>query len=348
LYKFLIRPLLFLLPPETTHYITFFFFKFFYAIPGLKNVIRRLYRYESPSLHTRLLSLQFSNPVGLAAGLDKNAEWVDPLSALGFGFIEVGTVTPRPQPGNDKPRLFRLKKDKGLINRMGFNNHGALEIAVRLKKRKSKIIIGGNIGKNKDTDNKDALNDYLRGIDILYGYVDYFAVNISSPNTPGLRELQDREPLLYLLKGIKDHMRTKDTYYPVFLKISPDLNDHQINDITEIIRTTETDGIIATNTTIARENLLTSANRVETMGAGGLSGKPISEKSTEMIRSLREKMGPDFPIIGVGGIFSPQDALEKLKAGANLVQVYTGLIYEGPSLPKRIKKYLAHENWKNG
>ena len=284
--------------------------------------------------------MEFKNPVGVAAGLDKNGEWIDELSSIGFGFIEVGTVTPLPQPGNQKPRLFRLKKDYALINRMGFNNKGGRSVAERLRIRQPGIIVGGNIGKNKTTPIEDALSDYIKSLDLLYGHVDYFVINVSSPNTPGLRQLQDKEPLMRLLKGLKDHMNTKPTYYSLWLKVAPDLTEGQMDEIVQIIQDVKVDGIIATNTTTERHRLKTAEGIISGIGEGGLSGKPLRARSTEMIRMFRMKLGTRFPIIGVGGIMTPEDAKEKIEAGADLVQLYTGLIYEGPWLVRRINKSL--------
>ncbi|HEY9489549.1 MAG TPA: quinone-dependent dihydroorotate dehydrogenase, partial [Chryseosolibacter sp.] len=288
----------------------------------------------------KLFGITFRNPVGLAAGLDKDAKLIDALACLGFGFIEIGTLTPKPQPGNAKPRLFRLPKDQALINRMGFNNEGVMPAAERLKKKRSTVIVGGNIGKNKSTPNASADQDYTYCFNALYDYVDYFVVNVSSPNTPGLRELQEKEPLQRLLKTVKDLSLTKPVAKPVLLKIAPDLNTEQLDDIVEILKSTGMDGVIATNTTISREGLETSAEHLSRIGSGGLSGKPLRERANEVIRYLRAKLGKDFPIIGVGGIMSPQDAMEKLRAGADLVQIYTGFIYEGPDLIKRINKEI--------
>jgi dihydroorotate dehydrogenase len=261
---------------------------------------------------------------------------VDELSTLGFGFIEIGTLTPKAQPGNDKPRLFRLPKDEALINRMGFNNGGAQAAAERLRKRSSRIIIGGNIGKNKITPNEEAVNDYLSCFETLFAHVDYFAVNVSSPNTPGLRALQEKEPLLHLLNTLQQANHAKPKRKPILLKIAPDLTDEQLNDIIDIVRESKIDGVIATNTTIAREPLVTSKNEIDAIGAGGLSGKPVAQRSTEVIRYLKEKSHNAFPVIGVGGIHSAQDAIDKLNAGADLVQIYTGFIYEGPGIARKI------------
>lgn len=340
MYKFF-RPLLFLIDPERIHTIVFGILRFMSAIPGFKAVLRVLYQYEHPSLERKILGLTFKNPVGLAAGFDKDAKLIDVLSCLGFGFVEIGTLTPRPQSGNNKPRLFRLPKDQGLINRMGFNNEGVAAAVSRLKKKRAPVIVGGNIGKNKSTPNESAHEDYALCFNALYEYVDYFVVNVSSPNTPGLRELQEKAPLQQLLKTVRDLSLQKPEVKPVLLKIAPDLTDGQLNDIVEILRITGIDGVIATNTTISREGLETASEALDDIGAGGLSGKPLRRRSTEVIRYLRNALGTGFPIIGVGGIITPEDALEKLDAGADLVQVYTGFIYEGPGLMKRINKAIA-------
>lgn len=340
MYKLLIRPILFLFDPEKIHHFTFASLKFLGRIPLMKNFFRLLFVKESHSLEKELFGIKFKNPVGLAAGLDKDAKLIDELACLGFGFIEIGTLTPKPQPGNDKPRLFRLPQDQALINRMGFNNEGAFAAVERLKKRKSKIIVGGNIGKNKITANENAIDDYSNCFETLYPYVDYFVVNVSSPNTPGLRELQEKEPLKKLLASVKMLSNTRPKPKPVLLKIAPDLTLTQLDDIVEILKETGTDGVIATNTTISREGLTTPKEIVEKIGAGGLSGKPVRERSTEVIAYLRAKMGAGYPIIGVGGIMSEEDAIEKLKAGADLVQIYTGFVYEGPGFVKRILKKI--------
>jgi len=303
-------------------------------------MLRGLYSIADTRLEKRILGITFKNPVGLAAGFDKDAKLIDELDALGFGFIEIGTVTPLPQSGNDKPRLFRLPQDKALINRMGFNNEGADAAMQRLKGKKSNIIVGGNIGKNKVTPNENALNDYALCFEVLFPYVDYFVLNISSPNTPGLRELQDKEPLRKLLMHVKQLSASKAAYKPLLLKIAPDLVDSQLDDIIEILKETKLDGVVATNTTISRDGLSTNTSEVQAIGNGGLSGKPLTERSTYVIRYLRQKLGPQFPIIGVGGIMSTEDAIEKLKAGADLIQIYTGFIYEGPGFVKQINKAL--------
>lgn len=341
MYKHFIRPILFSIDAESVHHLVFRLLKIGGYIPGFKALLRSIFHYENPSLSRQLFGLTFSNPVGLAAGFDKDARLIDELACLGFGFIEIGTLTPKPQPGNDKPRLFRLPADQALINRMGFNNEGALAAVERLKKRNASVIVGGNIGKNKATPNDQALNDYATCFETLYEHVDYFVVNVSSPNTPGLRELQEKEPLRQLLAYVKQLSLAKPKHKPVLLKIAPDLTQDQLNDIVEILTSTGTDGIIATNTTISRENLITSKAEIDRIGNGGLSGKPLEARSKDVIRYLRAKLGPTYPIIGVGGIMSPADAIEKLNAGADLVQVYTGFIYEGPGFAKAINKELA-------
>ncbi len=340
MYKLLIRPILFSVDPEKIHHFTFAALKFLGRIPFAKNLMSAMFVKESPSLERELFGIKFKNPVGLAAGLDKDAKLIDELACLGFGFIEIGTLTPKPQPGNDKPRLFRLPEDQALINRMGFNNEGVLAAVERLKKRKSNVIVGGNIGKNKVTPNEQAVDDYNYCFEALYPYVDYFVVNVSSPNTPGLRELQEKDPLMNLMLHVKRLSSAKEKPKPVLLKIAPDLIPSQLDDIVEILLFTKTDGVIATNTTISRKGLATSNEIISKIGNGGLSGKPVKEKSTEVISYLRSRLGKNYPIIGVGGIMTPEDAVEQIKAGADLVQIYTGFIYEGPGLVKRICKKI--------
>jgi len=341
MYKSLLKPYLFTLDPEKAHYLTFDLLK-----TGLRNALGRAifksaFAYENKKLEKKLFGLTFKNPVGLAAGLDKDAKVYNELSCLGFGFIEIGTLTPKPQAGNDKPRLFRLPKDQALINRMGFNNEGVDAAVIRLKKRKTDVIIGGNIGKNKVTANEDALKDYEYCFNALFDVVDYFVINVSSPNTPNLRELQDKEPLTALLNHIQNINNSKTKRKPLLLKIAPDLTDSQLDDIIEIVASTKIDGIVATNTTIAREPLTYPKADIEAIGMGGLSGKPLSKRSTEVIAYLKTKSKNAFPVIGVGGIHSPEDALEKLKAGADLIQLYSGFIYEGPALIKSINKAIV-------
>lgn len=340
MYKILIRPLLFLFDPEKIHHFTQLLVKLLFKIPGISFISRQIWRVDDPKLKKKVFGLTFPNPVGLAAGFDKDAKLVDELADMGFGFIEVGTLTPKPQPGNPKPRLFRLPKDKGLINRMGFNNEGVEPAVERLRKRKSGVIIGGNIGKNKVTSNENATGDYLTCYRALYPVVDYFVVNVSSPNTPGLRALQEKEPLKQLLISIKKENSQKPSPKPILLKIAPDLNNEQLDDIVDIVNEVKIDGIIATNTTIGRVGLVTDNSEVGKIGMGGLSGKPVKDRATEVIRYIHEKSHGSIPIIAVGGIFSGQDALEKLRAGASLLQVYTGFVYEGPAIIKKINAYL--------
>jgi dihydroorotate dehydrogenase len=333
MYKLIIRPILFWFDPEKVHYFTFSIIRLASKIPGFKAVFRSLYLINDTRLETEVFGLKFKNPVGLAAGFDKDAKLYNELSNFGFGFIEIGTLTPKGQEGNPKKRLFRLKKDSAIINRMGFNNGGVLEAVHRLKKNNG-VLIGGNIGKNKLTPNEDATLDYEICFEALYDYVDYFVVNVSSPNTPNLRELQEKEPLTKLLLALQNHKLQVAYNKPILLKIAPDLTDEQLLDIIDIIAATKIAGVIATNTTISRDRLV-SENKTE---MGGLSGKPLTERATDVIRFLSQNSNKAFPIIGVGGIHSAQDALDKLEAGASLVQLYTGFIYEGPALVKAINK----------
>mgnify|MGYP001161217495 FL=1 len=335
MYRYLIKPLLFALDPESIHHFVFYLIKLVNKIPGASWLIRFFYQVNNPKLERVVFGIKFKNPIGLAAGFDKDAKLFKELSNFGFGFIEIGTLTPKPQSGNPKKRLFRLVKDEALINRMGFNNEGIESVINRLKKNNS-VIIGGNIGKNKVTPNKNAVNDYNYCFNLLFPYVDYFVVNVSSPNTPNLRSLQDRKPLTEILNNIQELNNRKDKPKPVLLKIAPDLNENQLLDIITIIKLTKIAGVIATNTTLEREGLQ-SSNKIE---SGGLSGKPLTHRSTEVIRFLSEKSKKAFPIIGVGGIHQPEDVLEKLNAGADLIQLYTGFVYEGPGLIKRINKAL--------
>jgi len=340
----LIKPLLFKFDPEKVHYWVTANLKRFNKFPGGASLSRAIWKVQDPKLEREVFGLKFPNPVGLAAGFDKNAEMMGEMANLGFGFVEIGTVTPLPQPGNPKPRMFRLPKDGGLINRMGFNNLGVDVAAGRLAAfRKSKagqkgLIIGGNIGKNKVTPNEEATSDYIKCFDRLFDVVDYFVVNVSSPNTPGLRALQEKEPLMELLNTLQKRNSKNGISKPILLKIAPDLTDEQLNDIVEIVQETGIAGIIATNTTISRERLTSPENLTGEMG--GLSGMPLTKRSTEVIGYLHKKSNGAFPIIGVGGIHSAEDAIEKLNAGAALVQLYTGFIYEGPGLIGRINRRI--------
>ena len=339
MYNRLVKPILFLFDPEKVHYFSFFMIKVLSAIPGVSSLIRGLYQVKHPALEREVFGLKFPNPVGLAAGFDKNAVLYKQLSNFGFGFIEIGTLTPKGQPGNPKKRLFRLKEDQAIINRMGFNNEGVDDAVKRLKKNKN-VLIGGNIGKNKVTPNEEAVNDYIYCFNALFDHVDYFVVNVSSPNTPNLRALQDKEPLTHLLATLKNLNDKKENPKPILLKIAPDLTNEQLTDIVDIVTTVNIDGVIATNTTLSRDGLQ-SAHKTE---AGGLSGKPLTKRSTEVIRFLVKESKNAFPIIGVGGIHTPEDALEKLDAGAALVQLYTGFVYEGPAAVRNINRALLKRN----
>ncbi len=343
MYK-LIRSFFFLFDPEKIHYFTAKLIRFALSIPGMKSLWHKMYTVEDKRLERTLFGITFKNPVGLAAGFDKNASMYNDLAYCGFGFIEIGTVTPVGQPGNDKPRLFRVKEDSGIINRMGFNNEGVERAIENLKQRKTSIIIGGNIGKNKNTPNESATDDYVISFNALFPYVDYFVVNVSSPNTPNLRELQEKEPLTQLLRTLQELNAKKEQRKPVLLKIAPDLTNEQLDDIIDIVKDVKLDGVIATNTTISREGLKTSEETLSKIGAGGLSGKPVKNRSTEVVRYLSQKSNKAFPIIGVGGIHSAEDALEKLEAGADLIQVYTGFIYEGPRLIKKINQAILKQS----
>jgi dihydroorotate dehydrogenase len=342
MYKSFIRPVLFKFDPEKVHHFSFKAIKLMH-LTGLGGLIRKCYQINDKRLERKVFGLTFPNPVGLAAGFDKDARLYKELSNFGFGFIEIGTVTPRPQSGNPKKRLFRLKADGGIINRMGFNNEG-VEAAVKRLKDNNGVLVGGNIGKNKITPNEKVVDDYLECFDRLYPHVDYFVVNVSSPNTPNLRELQDKEPLTRLLRTLKTRNTEVETPRPILLKIAPDLSREQLLDIISIVAETRIDGVIATNTTIARDGLSTPAGKVDQIGAGGLSGKPLTRRATEVIRFLHTESKGAFPIIGVGGIHSAQDALDKLEAGASLLQLYTGFIYEGPALVRDINRAILAQN----
>ncbi len=341
LYRNFIKPLLFLLSPEKAHDLTVSALKFILSLPGIGAFVRSFFHKKHPALERNLFGIRFQNPVGLAAGFDKDGKYFRAMAALGFGFIEIGTVTPKGQSGNPAPRLFRLPADHALINRMGFNNEGCEALVERLKKgRPSGLVIGGNIGKNKDTPNEKAGEDYSACFESLFPYVDYFVVNVSSPNTPNLRALQEKEPLKQLISGLMALNHAKVKPKPILLKIAPDLSESQLDDILEIAAATGLSGIIATNTTISRDGLQTPKETLEAIGPGGLSGRPLKDRSTEVIRYLARESKKKLPIIGVGGIESPEDALEKLDAGADLVQVYSGLIYAGPGLVKAINKAI--------
>ncbi|MER3497361.1 MAG: dihydroorotate dehydrogenase (quinone) [Chitinophagaceae bacterium] len=346
MYK-LLRKIFFLFPPEWTHYFVMNSLRFFCSI-GLRKLLC-LFCKPSAVAAVPCLGLQFKNPVGLGAGFDKNAKYLRELDTLNFGFVEIGTVTPKPQAGNPKPRLFRLPKDKALINRMGFNNDGVKAIAERLKKfrmqkAKCKMIIGGNIGKNKNTVNEDAWKDYAICFNELHPYVDYFVVNVSSPNTPGLRELQEKSSLKKILQHLQMINNGKAVSKPILLKIAPDLTWQQIDDVIDLAVEIKLDGLVAANTTITRDHLVTPSRKIKSIGAGGLSGKPLQQRSTEIVKYIAQKTGGEITIIASGGIFDVNDAREKLEAGADLVQVWTGFIYEGPGIVKKICKGLNPTN----
>lgn len=341
LYKSILKPIFFRFAPERAHYLAMDMLQLAVRIPGAKALLRAYFCNTNAALRKTVFGLQFSNPVGLAAGFDKDARWIDALDTLGFGFIEIGTLTPLAQPGNDQPRLFRLPQDEALINRMGFNNEGVLAAVERLKRRNSSILVGGNIGKNKVTPNENAVDDYVICFDALHAVVDYFVVNVSSPNTPGLRALQEKGPLLHILDTLQKRNLSASKPKPILLKIAPDLTNEQLDDIIEIVQTSGIAGVIATNTTIDRSGLKTSESQLSEIGAGGLSGKPVTRRATDVVRYLKSKSGNAFPVIGVGGIHTGADALEKIEAGADLVQVYTGFIYEGPAIARNINRYLV-------
>ena len=340
MYKVIIRPVLFLIPPETIHNLVNIILKITFSIPGCIAFAGIIFKLKNKKLARNIAGLEFENPVGLAAGFDKNGLLYNELSCFGFSLVEVGTVTPKPQSGNKKPRSFRLIRDKALINRMGFNNAGVDRVIKRIKRKGRKVIIGGNIGKNSITTNENAVNDYEICFEKLYNYVDYFVVNVSCPNISNLTELQDVDSLEAILDRLVKIRKGKEVYKPVLLKISPDLDNKKLDDIIKICEKMDINGIVATNTTIEREGLKTNKDRIEKIGNGGLSGKPVKDKSTQIIRYINEKTNGKMPIIGVGGIMSPEDAIEKIEAGATLVQLYTGFIYEGPFLVKRINRAI--------
>ncbi|MFB9057749.1 quinone-dependent dihydroorotate dehydrogenase [Mariniflexile ostreae] len=344
MYKLLLRPLFFLFDPESVHHFTFSLIKNLSKVPGIPSLFRGFFVIEDVRLERKLFGLTFKNPVGLAAGFDKNAVLYNQLANFGFGFIEIGTVTPKGQQGNPKKRLFRLKDDKGIINRMGFNNDG-LEAAIhQLKQNQGKLIIGGNIGKNTNTAPEDYTKDYLECFNALHPYVDYFVLNVSCPNVGSHAKLNDKDYLEELIEAVQQANATFENKKPILLKIAPDLNNTQLDEIIQLVADTHLDGVIASNTSMDRSNLKAPKAQLDAIGNGGLSGKPITEKSTQVIAYLSEKSKKAFPIIGVGGIHSSKDALEKIRAGADLVQVYTGFIYEGPGLIKAINKAILKTN----
>ncbi len=339
-YKLILRPIFFLFDPEKIHHFVFKLIKITQAIPVISTITKSIFWLNNAKLKRTVFGIEFPNPVGLAAGFDKDARLYKELANFGFGFIEIGTITPLGQEGNPKPRMFRLPADGGLINRMGFNNQGLEGAIERLKSKPKNLIVGGNIGKNKITPNEEAVNDYEKCFQGLFPYVDYFVVNVSSPNTPNLRALQEKEPLKALLNHLQKLNEQKEIRKPILLKIAPDLTNEQLDDIVEIVNETKIAGVIASNTTISRENLTTNSTTLNRIGAGGLSGKPLTKRSTEVIKYLSTKSNNSFPIIGVGGIHTAKDAIDKLNAGASLVQLYTGFIYEGPGLVRSINNVI--------
>jgi len=341
MYRFLIKPLLFLLPPERIHHFLVSFLRAVFRIPGVRSLVKSIYHVNNKALETEFLGMTFSNPVGLAAGFDKNAEVFREFHAFGFSFIEIGTVTPKGQPGNPKPRSFRIPQDRGLINRMGFNNHGAEAAAAKLSAKRPKgLILGGNIGKNTQTPNEEAAGDYEAVFRTIYEGVDYFVVNVSCPNISDLHKLQDQDSLEQILGRILEIRKEMSVKKPVLLKISPDLNDKQLDETLEIVERLKLDGLVATNTTIRRDGLHTPEQKIKAIGNGGMSGAPITKRSLEVVRYVHGKTQGKLPIIAVGGIMGVQDALHMFDAGATLIQLYTGFIYEGPGLAKRINKAL--------
>ena len=344
MYKILIRPLLFCFDPERVHYFSLGALNILFKIPFLKLIFQKLFTLNDNRLERTVFGIKFKNPVGLAAGFDKNGKHIQNLSALGFGFIEIGTITPKPQPGNPKKRLFRLIDDNGIINRLGINNDGVYTCADNLKKSNSNIIIGGNIGKNTETKNENAAKDYIENFKILHDYVDYFVLNVSCPNVSNFTKLQDVSFLENLIPKLKIINAKKEKSKPILIKISPDLNQNQLHETINLVKEHNIDGIIATNTTTSRENLNTHASKINEIGQGGLSGLPLKSKSTEVIRFIARATNNKVPIIGVGGIMSAEDALEKIEAGATLVQIYTGFIYSGPLLVKKINRLILFKN----
>lgn len=336
----LVRPFLFRMDAETAHKFAFRSLKCVWSTPLLREMFT--WKFQHPSLTRNVFGLDFPNPVGLAAGFDKDALLGEHWRRAGFGFVELGTVTPRPQSGNPRPRLFRIVQDNAIINRMGFNNEGLQAMVARLRNRNHRLIIGGNIGKNKDTPNETAVSDYLACFDALHPLVDYFTVNVSSPNTPGLRALQEKEPLTHILSRLQERNADLPRPKPILLKIAPDLTDEQLNDVVDIAHTVRLAGLVATNTTISRSGLTLPKPAVAEIGAGGLSGAPLTQRSTDVIRYLHQKSGGTLPIIGVGGIMTPEDALEKMKAGASLIQLYSGFVYHGPPLVREICRKLTN------
>ena len=343
MYKYFLKPIFFLFDAEKIHHLVFSCIKILHHIPGVGPLNRQIFCVRNSKLKRELFGLTFNNPVGLAAGFDKNAQLYNQLGNFGFGFIEIGTVTPKAQTGNPKKRLFRLPIDEGLINRMGFNNDGVSAVVARLAKNKKRVLIGGNIGKNTATHEMDAEKDYIFNFKTMYPYVDYFVINVSCPNVGSTARLNDKGFLIDLLSQLQAIVLEMEITRPILLKIGPDRSDKELDEVIEIIKETKIAGVIATNTATDRSGLVTSADRLEAIGNGGLSGKPLSKRSTEVIKYLSEKSNKAFPIVGVGGIHTAEDAWEKIEAGASLVQVYTGFIYSGPKLVKKINKRILKE-----
>ncbi|MDP3311891.1 quinone-dependent dihydroorotate dehydrogenase [Lutibacter sp.] len=346
MYKILIRPLFFLFDPEKVHHFTFSFIRIVCKIPGFPFLFRSFYQINDKRLEKKLFGLTFKNPVGLAAGFDKNAVLYNELANFGFGFIEIGTVTPKAQEGNQKKRIFRLISDEAIINRMGFNNEGVENAVIQLKKNNHKTIIGGNIGKNTLTAPENYTKDYVTCFNALHPFVDYFVLNVSCPNVGSHAKLTDKDYLIELINAVQTANKSYSSQKPILLKIAPDLNHNQLDEVIEIVATTKIDGVIASNTSVLRENLKATDKQLDEIGFGGLSGLPIKDSSTQVISYLAKKSEKAFPIIGVGGIHSAADALEKIDAGADLVQIYTGFIYEGPSLIKKINKAILSKKLK--
>lgn len=343
MYK-LIKPILFLFSPETAHMLVMKFLAIVKYIPFSGLILKWLYSYNHPSLEREVFGVKFKNPIGFAAGFDKNGDYYNEIAKFGFGFVEVGSVTPEAQPGNPKPRIFRLVQDNAIINRMGINNHGVKYTVDRLNKVKPKVVIGGNISKGKKTANEDAGKDYEKCFSLLYDFVDYFVLNVSCPNVKDLDKLQDVESLSDIIDRLLTHRRYNDDYRPILFKVSPDITQEQLDEIIDLILISGIDGIVATNTTRSREGLKTDKERIDFIGEGGLSGAPLYKKSLEMVKYIHKKTEGNLPIIAVGGISTPEQAYEMLEAGASLIQIYTGFIYNGPATVKRMLKYIVKQS----
>jgi dihydroorotate dehydrogenase len=342
MYKQIIRPLLFCLSAENAHKLIIGALRLVGCIPGTNWLMEKICTIKHPALEREVFGVKFKNPIGIAAGFDKNAEVYNEFSALGYGFVEVGTITPKGQPGNPRPRLFRLPKDKAIINRMGFNNHGMQNAIENLHKRRKGVVVGANIGKNSLTPIEEAPSDYLKLFRNLYQYVDYFVVNVSCPNVAKVTSLQNKQSVTEILEPLFEFRRGQSQYRPILLKISPDLDDASVDDMTDVMIETPLDGIVATNTTTSRAGLTTSAKSIEAIGNGGLSGAPLTKRAVEVVRRVHTRCQGRYPIIGVGGVMTVEDAKAMLDAGASLVEIYSGFIFEGPALIKNIIKYLEN------